>query len=92
MGMCAAAEMAVRMGIFEQRDAARIKEVVRLYRLPADIPDSLNAGEMIAAMEIDKKARAGKIRFVLPESIGSVRIEDGIDRGLIEEVIAACRA
>lgn len=92
IGMCAAAEMAVRMGIFGQREAVLIKELVGLYGLPSDIPHAIKPGELIAAMEIDKKAAAGKIRFVLPEAIGTVRLEEIADRGLIKDIIEACTA
>ena len=91
MGMCAAAELAVRMKIFQRDDAEKIKELVEMYNLPADIPDDLNVADMINAMEIDKKIQAGKLRFILPESIGKVRIEEDVDRELIKEAIEAQR-
>ncbi|HDH52936.1 MAG TPA: 3-dehydroquinate synthase [Nitrospirae bacterium] len=89
MGMCAAAELAVRMKIFQKDDAGKIKELVEMYNLPAYIPDDLSVPDMINAMEIDKKVQAGKLRFILPESIGKVRIEEDVDRELIKEVIEA---
>ncbi|GBD96382.1 3-dehydroquinate synthase [bacterium BMS3Abin06] len=91
MGMCAAAELAVRMKIFQKDDAEKIKELVEMYNLPAHIPDDLNVPDMINAMEIDKKIQAGKLRFILPESIGKVRIEEDVDRELIKEAIEAQR-
>ena len=60
-----------------------------MYNLPAYIPDDLSVPDMINAMEIDKKVQAGKLRFILPESIGKVRIEEDVDRELIKEVIEA---
>lgn len=87
MGMCAAAELALRMNIFQQSDSGLIKEMVNMYNLPADIPGDLDVREMMNAMEIDKKAKAGKIRFILPEAIGKVRIEDDVDREVIRKVL-----
>lgn len=39
------------------------------------------------AMAVDKKAASGKLKFILPESIGRVRIEDDVDREMIKEVL-----
>lgn len=87
IGMCAAAQVAVRLGIFQEKEAERIKNLVELYKLPSKIPDDINISDIINAMEIDKKVKAGKIRFILPEVIGKVRIEDSVDRDLIKEVL-----
>ncbi len=88
IGMCAAAELAVRMQVFQKSDVNLIKDLVRQFNLPADIPTDLNIDEMLNAMEIDKKAKEGKLKFILPEQIGKVRIEEDMDRGLIREVLA----
>ncbi len=87
IGMCAAADLAVRMGIFQKSEAKLIKDLVRMYKLPAEIPEDINISEIISAMEIDKKVKAGKLRFILPESIGIVKIMEDVDRGLIKEVL-----
>lgn len=87
MGMCAAADLAIKMGIFRRGEADRIRGLVRTYNLPDSVPDALNVSEMINAMEIDKKVTSGKLKFILPESIGTVRIEDNVDRELIKDVL-----
>ena len=87
IGMCAAARIAVRMGIFQEKDAERIKNLVELYKLPSTMPDNINISDINNAMEVDKKVKAGKIRFILPESIGKVRIEEDIDREIIKEIL-----
>ncbi|MBI5409225.1 MAG: 3-dehydroquinate synthase [Nitrospirae bacterium] len=87
MGMCAAADLAVRMRIFRKDEATRLRELVELYNLPSRIPDELNVSEMMNAMEVDKKVKAGKLRFILPKTIGKVRIEEDVDRKLIREAL-----
>lgn len=87
MGMCAAANLAVKLRVFQKKDAARIKSLIELYKLPVKIPMDIEASDIINAMEIDKKVRAGRLRFILPESIGRVRIEEDVERGLIKEVL-----
>jgi 3-dehydroquinate synthase len=87
IGMCAAADLAVKMGVFQKSDLTLIKDLVRMYQLPSDIPEDINVSEIISAMEIDKKVKAGKLRFVLPESIGIVKIMEDVDRKLIREAL-----
>jgi 3-dehydroquinate synthase len=87
IGMCAAAELAVKLGIFNPKETSEIKELILSFNLPSVIPDDLNAAEMLSAMEIDKKVTAGRLKFILPEEIGKVRMEDDVDRELIKDVL-----
>ncbi len=87
IGMCAAADLAVKMGLLTQEESQAIKEMVEMYNLPGVIPNDLKIIDLINAMEVDKKARSGKLQFILPESIGTVRIENDIDREVIKDVI-----
>jgi 3-dehydroquinate synthase len=87
MGMCAAADLAVNMKMLNPGDAARIRELVEFYSLPGKVPSDLKASEMIEAMAIDKKTRAGKLQFILPESIGHVKIVDDVSREMIQDVL-----
>jgi 3-dehydroquinate synthase len=87
LGMCCAADLAVRLGMLLNRDAARIKRLLELYALPVSIPDDIDLSDIINAMEIDKKAQSGRLRFVLPESIGKVKIVEDVDRKTIREAL-----
>jgi 3-dehydroquinate synthase len=87
MGMCAAADLAVRMNMLKPADEVSIRELVELYNLPSAIPADLNAADMIEAMAIDKKAMAGKLKFVLPVSIGQVKIVEDVSREMIKGVL-----
>lgn len=90
IGMCVAAELALIIGLLKKEEANMITELVELYRLPSKIPDDIPVSNIIDAMALDKKAKAGKISFILPESIGSVRIEDDVDKYLIKKAVRAC--
>ena len=54
--------------------------------LPVDIPPEISPQRLIGAMEIDKKAAGGKIKFVMCEGLGRTRFDwlapDEILRGL----------
>jgi 3-dehydroquinate synthase len=68
IGIIMAAEMSEREGIAEKGLAARLKADFQSLGLPTECPYT----GLEDAMAKDKKAAGGKIRFVLPERIGSV--------------------
>jgi 3-dehydroquinate synthase len=92
-GMIAAARLAVEKGMLSPRDEERIAKVIaRVGPLPAW--PSIPPAQFIAAMQADKKTRAGRLRFVLPERIGQVKCgveaeEEMLVRVLRESAIAA---
>lgn len=71
IGIIMAAEMAEREGIAEKGLAARLKADFQSLGLPTECPYT----GLEDAMAKDKKAAGGKIRFVLPERIGSVVVK-----------------
>jgi 3-dehydroquinate synthase len=74
IGMVAAARLAVLLDLLDETSCRRIEALVRRAGLPTAVPDGLGAAELVAAMTHDKKARAGRITFILPEAVGRVRI------------------
>lgn len=89
IGMCAAADIAVKMGVCEKHSASLLKDLVKIYNLPVSIPEDISVSDIISAMKIDKKVKAGKLRFILPDSIGNVRIEDDVDGKIIKEILSS---
>jgi 3-dehydroquinate synthase len=88
-GMIAASKLAVASGIFAQRDAAR---VVHLTARVGPLPEwpSVPPARLVAAMQADKKTRAGRLRFVLPERIGKVRWGIEADPDILLGVLEDC--
>jgi 3-dehydroquinate synthase len=85
-GVMAAALLGYAAGITPEKDAARIIALTRrLGKLPA-WPKVLPA-RLISAMRSDKKARAGRIRFVLSPGIGEARSYDTISAELLRRVL-----
>ncbi len=85
-GMIAAARLAVANGMFSERDGQRLaKLIARVGPLPS-WPD-VSAARLIASMQADKKTRAGRLRFVLPERIGKVVCGVGADPRMLAEVL-----
>ena len=92
VGMTLEARLAVRMGVCGadvlERQTALLEGTglpVRLAGLGAAQPDG---AAIVAAMTHDKKARAGRLRFVLPASIGRTVVRDDVPPALLEEVLA----
>jgi 3-dehydroquinate synthase len=85
-GMMAAVLLGHAAGITPERDAARIIALTRrLGVLPAW--PKVTGDELIYGMRSDKKARGGKLRFVLTAGIGKARSYDTISPGLLRRVL-----
>jgi 3-dehydroquinate synthase len=68
-GMYLAADLSHRLGLIDAAAVARVDEAVRAAALPTRI-DGLSLDAALASMAGDKKAEAGRIRFILLERIG----------------------
>ena len=85
-GMMAAALLGHEAGITPARDVERIVALVRrIGPLPAW--PRVTPARLIDAMRADKKARGGKLRFVLLPRIGSAKTYDWIDEQLVKRVL-----
>jgi 3-dehydroquinate synthase len=87
IGMCVASFLAVHLKILKQEEAERIKKLIESYNLPTSIPKSIYISSLINTMGIDKKVKAGTMRFILPEMIGKVRMEEHVDSAIMKKVI-----
>lgn len=72
IGIAMAAEMAVGKGVMSAGDAARIRSDLQACGLPVDPPVPVE--ELHKAILQDKKRSGGKLRFILPETIGKATI------------------
>jgi 3-dehydroquinate synthase len=88
-GMVAASRLAVEKGIFSSQDEERVAKLIArvgpLPEWPSVAPDRL-----IAAMQADKKTRAGRLRFVLPERIGAVQCGLQAEEEMLVRVLREC--
>jgi 3-dehydroquinate synthase len=72
IGIVAAARIAEIMDIAEKGLAVEISRTLGGLGLPTEIPPGLNRNKILERMNFDKKRSKGKVRFVLPVSIGKV--------------------
>lgn len=85
IGMYIAARLAFLLGMMDKGAVERIRSLIVSYELPAEVPSDLKPEELFSSMQLDKKSVAGKLRFVLPEKIGSVKILNIDDKSRIIE-------
>jgi len=87
LGMVAACEIAVRRGLIDAAYAGRLKDLLAALHLPVAIK-GLDAAAIWGIIQHDKKARAGRIRMILPTGPGQVAIFDDIGLGEVIESLA----
>ena len=87
IGMVAAGELAVDMGLWSRGDCDRQHAIIEKCALPTKLPPNLELRRIIALTQNDKKVQSGKVRFVLPNAIGSVNINDQVTPDLIQPVL-----
>jgi 3-dehydroquinate synthase len=87
LGLLGITRLAVLVGILQPSDAARIDQLVkRVGPLPSI--RELDRAKVLHLLPLDKKSVGGKIRWVLPERIGKVRMVTDIPQA---KVAAALR-
>jgi 3-dehydroquinate synthase len=87
-GMVCASRLAERRGLIEQELTDRQRRLLGRFGLPTARLPQWPVSALLAAMRSDKKAVAGKLRFVLPRRWGEVALVDSIDAAEVERVLA----
>jgi 3-dehydroquinate synthase len=87
IGMVGACRIAEGMGMLKKEARNRIENLIRKAGLPVRIGVELSVDTIIQALFLDKKVRAGKVRFVLPERIGRVVVRNDVPEEIVKDVI-----
>ena len=91
-GMVMAAQLSQRRGMVDAAFVARLTQLIQRAGLPTKGPvldQQDNAGRYLELMQVDKKAQAGEIRFVLIKAPGSAVVTPAPE-GVVREVIDSC--
>jgi len=92
IGCALAFETSAALGLCPQEAPSRVAAhlaAMGMKRSLADIPGALpDADALLALMEQDKKARAGRIAFVLARDIGAAYVERDADLAIVRRVLA----
>ncbi len=78
LGMIAAAEIAVKKGLFPPADRDRQNRLLSRVGVRNDL-SGINSDEIINAMKKDKKVSGGVVRFVLPRAISDVAVYNDVN-------------
>ncbi|MEH2143674.1 3-dehydroquinate synthase [Nostoc sp.] len=89
IGMVAAGQIAVDLGLWQKEDTERQNALIQKTGLPTQLPTGVDIEEIIQALQLDKKVKAGKVRFVLPTEIGVVTVTDEVPSDIIRQVLRA---
>jgi len=87
VGMAIACDLAVTLGMFAEDQAARVRHILELYKLPQSA-EGLDADRVLNLLAHDKKARGGRPRFVLPTEIGQVVTRGDVSEETVRSVLA----
>ena len=87
IGMIFASRLAERLGRITPEVTARQSALLQALQLPTELPEGthFSTDDILNRMRLDKKAVAGRMRFVLPTKIGHVELVDNVPE---EDVVA----
>jgi 3-dehydroquinate synthase len=88
-GMAMAADLSVRLGCLEPAAAARLRALLARAGLPVAGP-ALGAERYVELMAVDKKAAAGRLRFIVLDALGAARIADAVPEATLHATLTAC--
>ncbi len=87
IGMLYEGKISNKLGMLSTNELSRMKGIIEKAGLPIRAPD-FRIDQLVEAMRHDKKVLAGKIRFVLLDSIGKAIGIDEISLSLVKEVLS----
>ena len=86
LGMIAAGKISVDKGILPESDYLRLVSLIRRAGLSHRLPE-INISGLLEAINHDKKATAGKIKFVIANAIGNAVLSQDVNLSDIERVL-----
>jgi 3-dehydroquinate synthase len=84
IGLCAAARLSRGIGLLGPADVERVARLLSAHALPVRLRAPLSLSALLSAMDRDKKARVGELRFVVLKSLGVADTIGTVDRALAE--------
>jgi 3-dehydroquinate synthase len=87
-GMICASRLAQRRGLIPAELTERQERLLQQFGLPT-APEPWPADDLLATMRTDKKALAGKMRFILPRRLGEVVLVEDVPEAAAREVLVA---
>jgi len=87
-GLVLAAELSSRLGRIPPGNVERVRSLVRRAGLPTAAPP-MSVDRYLEMMSVDKKARGGRLRFILLKSLGEAEIVTDVPATAVRESLLA---
>lgn len=87
IGMMAASKISERMGMLSKESVDKIDKVLAQFGLPTRCPQA-SPDELLEAMQFDKKATQGQLKWVLLEGIGRGVVNCTVEKDVVTKVLA----
>jgi len=90
-GMVMAADLSRQLGYLSQADSARIPSLLERAGLPTAVR-GISPARMRQLMRLDKKAKDGRVHFVLLERLGAALLRGDVPEGAIDDTLSRLAA
>ena len=89
VGMVLAARLSAALHRAPAAAADRLQALLTKFGLPTTIPAGLDAAALLARMQLDKKAHAAGLRFVVWQGAGAARLVSAVPDATVLDVLRA---
>ncbi len=86
MGLVAAARLSRALGLVDEAVVTSVEATVAAHDLPVALREPIAVDALVAAMAQDKKVRAGRLRFVVLEAVGTAATRDEVEMELVQAI------
>lgn len=87
VGMVLAAQLSEVLGLAPPSDTTRLRDLLQRLDLPVALPAGLDPDRLLAHMQLDKKAQADGLRFIVWDGIGRARVLAGVPEAAVLEAL-----
>lgn len=91
IGMVAEARVSASLGLCNPDLIARLCQLLQRVGLPVDMPPDVDPARLAAAIDVDKKVREGKVKFVALRDLGKTEFVPLASREIVERAGVANR-
>ena len=85
-GMMMAFELAASRGWIQQHEVAQVRQLLQFFELPIAPPAEMQIDDFMPYIKTDKKVKAGRMRFILPQQLGLAVICDDVTEAELRQV------
>lgn len=88
VGMMMAFELAASRGWVSIAEVQQVRQLLQHFGLPVEAPAKMQISDFMPYMKTDKKVKAGRMRFILPQQLGQAIICDDVTETELLQVFA----